>query len=51
MKSEILNVTKKAIFDEKIINYDYHTHEQFSLNYSHGYEISIVIQHQDLYTF
>lgn len=50
MTSEILNITDSPQFDESVTSYEIHVHEPFSLNFAYGNEISIIIQHQDIYS-
>lgn len=51
MNASILNVTEKALFDDSIVNSEFHTHQPYSsTTLNNNDEIRIQIQQQDIYT-
>ncbi|XP_073986120.1 uncharacterized protein [Rhodnius prolixus] len=47
---EILNVGDAVTFEERITNYEYHTHQPYTQSLNNSDEIIIAIQQQDIYT-
>ncbi|XP_073979167.1 uncharacterized protein [Rhodnius prolixus] len=47
---DILNVSAGVNFEERIIDYEYHTHQPFTRSLENSDEIVIAVQHQDIYT-
>uniref|UniRef100_A0A224XPM0 Putative polinton-9 nvi n=1 Tax=Panstrongylus lignarius TaxID=156445 RepID=A0A224XPM0_9HEMI len=47
---EVLNVTDEVIFEERITNYEYHTHQSYTQFLNNSDEIIISVQQQDIFT-
>ncbi|XP_050440008.1 uncharacterized protein LOC126845397 [Adelges cooleyi] len=51
MDVDVLDITRRVEFDDRITKYEFHTYQPFSSNsLTNNDEIRIAIQHQDLYT-
>ncbi|XP_073980220.1 uncharacterized protein [Rhodnius prolixus] len=47
---EILDVNKKVNFEERITDFEFHSHQPFNQSFENSDEIIIAVQHQDIYT-
>lgn len=47
---EILNVNKRVSFEERITNFEYHTHQPYNQSLENSDAIIIAVQQQDIYT-
>ncbi|XP_073979907.1 uncharacterized protein [Rhodnius prolixus] len=47
---EILNVNKRVSFEERITDFEYHTHQPYNQSLENSDEIIIAVQQQDIYT-